>query len=205
MIKFNPYTGLRTGTSEAGKQLVQWMFSQPPFNRKPYKTYDPEAEWKFISAVLKMGTLPPDTKEADFNHPENKQIIRACLEVQKKGLALSIQNIGDQLRFEEYGPYYSETAVLSAILAGAEIPGSISESVFYDPRNRILFRAMKHLKLLGILNFSCLVDCLNEFGVLQKCGGRAYLTKIEYAMPIPYAIGSLTIVLLKEAIIKEVA
>jgi replicative DNA helicase len=205
MTNFNPCAGMRPGTSEADRQLVKWVFSQPPFNRQPYKTYDPEAERQFINAVIKMGTLPPNTKEHDFSNPANRQFARACLTLQKNNLPLTLKTIGEQLRFDEFGPYYYEIAFLSCVLAGGEIPDTVAETVFYDPRNKILFRAMKHLKLLGILNYSCLISFLSEFGVLWKCGGRAYLTKLESTMPVDYAVNSLAIVLLEKAVMREAA
>jgi hypothetical protein len=196
---------MRPGTTEADRQLVKWMFSQPPFNRKPYKTCYPEAERQFINAVIKMGTLPPNTKEHDFSIPANRQFVRACLTLQKNNIPLTVKNIGEQLLLDEFGPYYYEMAFLSCVLAGGEIPDTVTETVFYDSRNRVLFRAMKHLKLLGILNYPCLVSFLTEFGVLRKCGNAAYLKKIESTMPVDYAVNSLAIVLLEEAVMREAA
>jgi replicative DNA helicase len=205
MADFNPYAGMKPDVSESDRQLVRWMFSQPPFNRKPYKVYNPEAENRFINAVIKTGTLPPSTKETDFIHPANRQIIRACLVVQKKGLPLTLQNIGEQLRFEEYGPYYSEMTLLSCLLAGGEIPATVNESVFSDPRNRIIFRAVKRLETLGAVNFHCLVGFLTEFSMVQKCGGMTYLEKIESVMPVACAVNALTTALLTKAVLQEAA
>jgi hypothetical protein len=205
MINFNPYVGMKPGASEADRQEVKWMFSQPPFNRKPCKTYNPEAERQFINGVIKMGTLPPNTKEHDFTIPANRQFVRACLTLQKNDMPLTIKNIGEQLLLDEFGPYYYEMAFLSCILAGGKIPDTVTEAVFYDFRNKILFRAMKHLKLLGILNYSCLVNFLSEFGVLRKCGDVAYLKKLESTMPVDYVVNSLAIILLEKAVMREAA
>jgi replicative DNA helicase len=206
MINLNPCVGMKPGVSEADRQLVRWMFSQPPFDRKPYKKlFSYEAEQQFIDAVIKTGTLPPDTKEADFYSLENRQFIRACLAVQKRGFPLNAKNIGEQLQLAEYGPYYSEMAFLSCLLAGGGIPATVNESVFSDLRNRIIFRAIKRLETLGAVNFHCLVSFLTEFNMLQKCGGMAYLEKVESAMPVAYAIGALTTALLTKAVLREAA
>jgi hypothetical protein len=152
-----------------------------------------------------MGTLPPNTKEHNFSVLANRQFVRACLTLQKNNIPLTVKNIGEQLRFDEFGPYYYEMAFLSCILAGGEIPDTVTEAIFYDSRNKILFRAMKHLKLLGILNYSCLVSFLSEFGILRQCGDVAYLKKLESTMPVNYVVNSLTIVLLEKAVMREAA
>jgi hypothetical protein len=182
------------------------MFSQPPFDRKPYKKFfSREDEKRFIDAVIKTKTLPPGTKESDFYSPANRKFIRGCLAVQKKGLPLTIQNIGDQLRLEEYGPYYLEMAFLSCILSGGSAPDAVAELVFSDTRNRIIFRAIKRLQTLGLVNFHCLVGFLTAFNMLQKCGGMAYLEKIESVMPVSFAASALATILLTEAVIREAA
>jgi hypothetical protein len=201
MTNFNPCIGMRPDASETDRQLVRWMFSR--FDRKSH--FGPGAEQRFINTVIKTGTMPPNTKETDFIHPENRRFIRVCLMVQKSGLPLTVQNIGKQLRFEEYGPYYSEMAFLSCLLAGGKIPDTVNESAFFERRNRIIFRAIKRMEILGLVNFYCLVGFLTEFGVLQKCGGMTYLQKLESTLPVPYAADALTTALLAEAVLREAA
>jgi hypothetical protein len=196
---------MKPGASETDRQLVRWVFSQPPFNRKPYKTYNPGSEQHFINAVLKTKTVPPETKEAHFRYPENRRFIRACMEAQKDMLPITVQNIGKHLLLEEYGPHYPETALLSCILAGGKIPDMVNESVFFDARNRIIYRAIKRLEILELVNFHCLVGFLDKFGMIQRCGGMPYLQRLEATMPVPYAADALTTALLAEAVIREAA
>ena len=103
------------------------------------------------------------------------------------------------------GAYYWERGVLSCLISGAKISPEITVDCFIVPWNRLIFKALREIEKLGIVDIrdrgvyaklELLLAFLRETGNLAP-DFEIYVRGCENMIGIPSAIGGFTLGLLR--------
>ena len=103
-----------------------------------------------------------------------------------RGLDASLDNIGKELnRTDPHRPLELECGFLSCFMQGGKLSPFIDVNTFKDSKNKIIFNAIRSVRILGLVGAESVIMFLRSTVELERAGGVKYIQWLSGVPGLP--------------------